>query len=90
LSAAEKLRIVLTGMQPCVEVSALCRGEGLDRVQYHAWKKQLLGAAGRIFHNYVGRPTHQEQRQEADVQRLKNVIAEVTAENLERGNGLSG
>ena len=89
-TAAEKLRIVLAGMQPGVEVSELCRREGLNPVQYYAWKKQLLGAAGRIFSNQVGRPPAQQQRQEAEVQRLKNVIAEITAENLELKKGLSG
>ena len=29
-TAAEKLRIVLAGMQPGVEVSELCRREGLN------------------------------------------------------------
>jgi transposase len=38
-SAAEKLRIVLAGMQPGVEVSDLCRREGLNPVLYYAWKK---------------------------------------------------
>ncbi len=40
-SAAEKLRIVLAGMEPDVEVSDLCRREGLNPVQFYAWKKQL-------------------------------------------------
>ncbi len=47
--AAEKLRIVLAGMEPDVEVSDLCRREGLNPVQVYAWKKQLLGSAGRVF-----------------------------------------
>lgn len=38
-SAAEKLRIVLAGMQPGVEISELCRREGLNPVQFYAWKK---------------------------------------------------
>jgi transposase len=38
-SAAEKLRIVLAGMEPGVEVSDLCRREGLNPVQFYAWKK---------------------------------------------------
>ena len=47
--AAEKLRIVLAGMQPGVEVSDLCRREGLNPVQFYAWKKQLLGGAEGLF-----------------------------------------
>jgi transposase-like protein len=77
-------------LKPGVEVSDLCRREGLNPVQYYAWKKQLLGSAARVFEDRRGRPDAQEQRREAEVQRLKNVIAEITAENLELKKGRSG
>lgn len=89
-SAAEKLRIVLAGMQPGVEVSELCRREGLNPVQFYAWKKQLLGSAARVFEDKRGRPNAREERREAEMQRMKSVIAEITAENLELKKGLSG
>jgi transposase len=89
-SAADKLRIVLAGMQAGVEVSDLCRREGVNPVLYYAWKKQLLGSASRVFDSPKGKPSAQEQRREAEAQRLKNVIAEITAENLELKKGLSG
>lgn len=82
-SAAEKLRIVLAGMQPGVEVSDLCRREGLNPVQFYAWRKQLLGSAERVFEDKRGRPNAQQERLEADNARFKDVIAEITAENLE-------
>ena len=82
-SAAEKLRIVLAGMQGGVEVSDLCRREGLNPVQFYAWKKQLLGAAERVFEDRRGRPDTDQRRLEAEVARFKGVIAEITAENLE-------
>ena len=87
---SEKLRIVLAGMQGDVEVSDLCRREGLNPVQFYAWKKQLLGSAGRIFEDKRGRRDVEEQRRAVEVQRLKNVIAEITAENLDLKKGLSG
>jgi len=82
-SAAEKLRIVLAGMQPGVEVSDLCRREGLNPVQFYSWRKQLLGSADRVFEDQRGRPDVRQQRLEADNARFKDVIAEITAENLE-------
>lgn len=82
-SAAEKLRIVLAGMQPGVEVSDLCRREGLNPVQFYAWRKQPLGSADRVFEDKRGRPNAQQERLEADNARFKSVIAEITAENLE-------
>jgi transposase-like protein len=89
-AAADKLRIVLDGMQPGVEVSDLRRREGLNPVQYYAWKKQLLGSAGRVFEDKRGRPDARQQRLEADNARFKGVIAEITAENLDLKKGLSG
>jgi transposase len=82
-SAADKLRIVLAGMQPNVEVSELCRREGINPTQYYGWKKQLLSSATKIFDAQVGKRTAAEERKDAELQRLKNVIAEITAENLE-------
>ncbi len=48
-TAAEKLRIVLLGSQPDVEVSDLCRREGLNPAQFYAWKKKLQANAAEIF-----------------------------------------
>jgi transposase len=89
-SAADKLRIVLAGMQPGVEVSDLCRREGLNPVQYYTWKKQLLSSASRIFEGQRGRPTAHYACLEAENARFKSVIAEITAENLDLKKGLSG
>ena len=82
-NAAEKLRIVLAGMQPGVEVSDLCRREGLNPVRFYAWKNQLLGSAERVFEDRRGRPDARHQRLEEEVARFQGVIAEITAENLE-------
>jgi transposase len=82
-SAADKLRIVLAGMQPNVEVSELCRREGINPTQYYGWKKQLLSSATRVFDAYEGKRTAEEERKDAELLRLRAVIAEITAENLE-------
>ena len=87
--AADKPRIVLAGMEPNVEVSDLCRREGLNPVRYYAWKKRLLSSAARVFEDKRGRPNGQEQRREAEVQRLKNVIAEITAPEMRSDNGVA-
>jgi transposase len=87
--AAEKLRIVLAGMQPNVEISELCRREGINPTQYYGWKKQLLSSATKVFDDKAGRPNAQEERKEAELRRMKSVIAEITAENLELKKGLS-
>jgi transposase len=81
--AADKLRIVLAGMQPNVEVSDLCRREGISPTQYYGWKKQLLSSATKVFDAQEGKRSAVEEKKEAELQRYKNVIAEITAENLE-------
>ena len=88
-SPADKLRIVLGAMQPGVDISDFCRREGLNPVLYYKWKKLLLGSASRIFEDRSLKPTVEDQRRQAELQRLKNVIAEITAENLELKKGLS-
>ncbi len=52
-SAEDKLRIVLAGLEPDVEVSELCRREGINPTQYYGWKKTLLSSAVRVFDDRV-------------------------------------
>jgi transposase len=89
-SAAEKLRIVLAGMEPGVEISDLCRREGVNPTMYYQWKRQLLGAAERIFEKKEHQPSAREQRLSAQLSRAKDVIAEITAENLDLKKTFSG
>jgi transposase len=88
--AAEKLRIVLAGMQPHLDVSELCRREGINPTQYYGWKKQLLSSATKVFDAAADKRSASEERKEAELRRMKDVIAEITAENLELKKGLSG
>ena len=88
-SAADKLRIVLAGMQPNVEVSDLCRREGINPTQYYGWKKQLQSSAVKIFDEAASKPSVREERQAEERRRLKDVVAEITVENLELKKGLS-
>ena len=83
-NAAEKMRVVLAGMEPGVEVSALCRKEGLSPTQYYQWRSQLLSSADAVF-GRKGKKTDEgrESKLEAELTRMKGVVAEITAENLE-------
>lgn len=89
-SAAEKLRLVLAGLDGSIEVSELCRREGLSPTQYYGWKKQLLGSAAKVFEGAgPARASVREERLERELLRAKDVIAEITAENLDLKKGLS-
>lgn len=88
-TAADKLRIVLAGLDGSIEISELCRREGINPTQYYGWKKLLLGAAAKVFENgHESKPSAREQRLDAENARMKNVIVEITTENLELKKGL--
>jgi transposase-like protein len=73
-----------------VEISELCRREGINPTQYYGWKKQLLGSAAKVFADgRESKPSAQQQRMESELRRAKDVIAEITAENLDLKKGLS-
>lgn len=89
-TAAEKLRVVLSGLDGSVEVSELCRREGINPTQYYGWKKQLLSSAGKVFADgRESKPSAHQQRLAAENARLKSVVVEITAENVELKKGLS-
>jgi transposase len=82
-SAQEKLRIVLAGLDGSIEISELCRREGVSPTQYYGWKKQLLNSAGAVFADKRKQDSSQEDRHEAELRRKDAVIAEITAEILD-------
>ena len=46
--------------------------------------------ATKVFDAPEGKRSASEERKEAELRRLKDVVAEITAENLELKKGLSG
>ncbi len=89
-AAGEKLRIVLTCMQPGVDVSEICRREGINPAMYYTWKKKLFSSAGQVFDEKPRKRDTERERTERELSRMKDVIAEITAENLELKKTLSG
>jgi transposase len=89
-TAQEKLRIVLTCMQPGVEVSEVCRREGINPTMYYTWKKKLLASASQVFDEKAKKADAERERRNREMCRMKDVIAEITAENLELKKTLSG
>jgi transposase len=89
-TANEKLRIVLTCLQPGVEVSEVCRREGINPTMYYTWKKKLMASAAQIFEEKPKKRDVERERTERDLARMKDVVAEITAENLELKKTLSG
>ena len=78
-TAAEKLRVVLLSMQSGVEVSALCRCEGINPTQFYEWKRRLLGSASEVFDKRSKKDDADRERLERELARMKSVVAEITA-----------
>ena len=84
-TAQQKLELVLESLQSDQKVAELCRREGLPPAQVYAWRKQLMASAEAVFADKRGRGNGEGPRiakLSADNQRMRNVVAEITAENL--------
>ena len=88
-SSQEKMRIVLAGLEGGTEVSELCRREGISPTQFYNWKNQLVQSSDQVFGRKTGKPDRKQERLESDLSRAKDVIAEITAENLDLKKTLS-
>lgn len=80
--AEEKLRIVLEGMQTGM-VADVCRKYGISSANYYGWKHQLMASAKQIYARKKSRRNKSEEKLARENARLKEVIAEITSENLE-------
>jgi len=89
-TASEKLRIVLAGMESGVDISELCRREGVSPTMYYGWKKKLLSSATKVFDDKPAKEKARQEQSEKEMARLKDVIAEITSENLELKKTFSG
>lgn len=84
-TAQQKLKLVLESLQSDQQVAEICRREGVSPNLIYKWRQQLMGSAESVFADKRGqreRENPQIARLAAANQRMKDVIAEITAENL--------
>ncbi|MFQ5538352.1 MAG: transposase [Gemmatimonadota bacterium] len=81
-TARQRVQIVLEGMQADTSVAGTCRRHGITSSLYYRWRDQLFGNADRLFEKR-GKRSDEVELLEAENLRLKEVIAEITSENLE-------
>lgn len=89
--SADKLRIVLESMNSDAKLAEICRREGLAPNLVYQWRKALMKSADSIFARKTrdNGPDPRIEKMEAENTRMKNVIAEVIAENLDLKKTLS-
>lgn len=88
-TAEEKLRIIEEARQTPASVSEVCRRHGIAPGQFYTWEKQARqGALEALRNGKRGRKQRDPVVQlEAEIRRLRAVIAELSAENLELKKG---
>ncbi|MDX9861907.1 MAG: transposase [Rhodospirillales bacterium] len=86
----QKLRIVIEALQSDQKLAELCRREGVSPTQVYEWRRLLLGSAEAVFTPKRERGAdHRVEKLTAENTRMKDVIAEITAENLDLKKTLS-
>jgi transposase-like protein len=88
LSADEKLRILEEAQQPGVQIAELCRRHAIGTSQFYTWREQARQGAKAALNQPAGRKGRSKvdgavDRLLAERDRLRAVVAEITAENLE-------
>jgi transposase len=85
-TAEQKLEILREADQPGVPVSEVCRRHGLSPSVFYRWRAVAQGGSAVALKRDAQRTPRKddpEARHKAEVERMRAVIAEITAENLE-------
>jgi len=88
-TAEEKLKIIEEARQADATVSEVCRRHGIGTGQFYKWEKLAReGALDRLRAQKRGRKESIEvARLENELQRLRVVVTELSAENVELKRG---
>lgn len=86
-----KLRLVVEALQSEGKIAELCRREGLAPNLIYGWRKKLFASAPAVFtpRKEGSVEDRRLEKLQAENLRMKSVIAEITAENLELKKTLS-
>ncbi len=89
-TAEEKLQILEEGRQTGQTISEVCRRHQIAPGQFYAWEKQARQGALVALRNGPRGPGKADPtpQLQAEIERLRDVIAEISAENLALKRGL--
>lgn len=85
-TAEQKLEILREADQPGVTVSEICRRHSLAPSVFYRWRAVAQGGSAVALKRDAQRTPRKndiEVRHRAELERLRAVVAEITAENLE-------
>lgn len=85
-TAEQKLAVLREADQPGVSISEICRRHGLAPSVFYRWRAVAQGGSAVALKRDAQRTPRTgdaEARHKAEIERMRAVIAEITAENLE-------
>jgi transposase-like protein len=86
-TAEQKVKIVKEALTTDLGVSGACRKYGISSSLYYTWQERFFAGALEGFKQSKQGPSTAEQRkldeQARQIDRMKSVIAEITAENID-------
>ena len=85
-TADEKVQILKEAEQPGVSIAEVCRKHGLSPSVFYGWRAVAQKAAGDALKSVSksnGKPDAEVERLRAELARMRAVVSEITAENLE-------
>ena len=87
----EKLTILKEGQNSGASIAEVCRRHGINTGQYYQWLKVAEAAMRQAFNgDKKEKPSQREERLQRELERMKAVVVEITAENLELKKSLGG
>lgn len=87
-SADQKFKIVKEHLTAKTPISELCKKYGMTSKSYYDWQEKFFAAALSGFDQKRGpqpksdQNSEQVKAQQAEINRMREVIAEITAENI--------
>lgn len=79
----QRLEIVLEGLQSDASVADVCRKHEISTTLYYRWRDRLFERADGVFGRQNGKRDRELEQLRSEAAHLKEVVAELTAENLE-------
>lgn len=79
----QRLQIVLEGLQSDTSVAELCRRHEISATLYYQWRDKLFENADRVFEKKRRGEAEPVAALQTELDRMRAVVAEITAENLE-------
>ena len=82
----EKMKIVMEGLSVTIEITELCCKYSIATSRFYDWKDKLVKNSADIFDDRERKNTSDQRvivELREEIRRLKDVVAEITFENLE-------